>query len=1044
MEGKPTISIPSHIESLGNNYFGETQMLEAKNILARSSINVSFFKGEPESYFICSGIVRDIHCYEVKVVFKKKGKSASVSSTCKCSDWTEKGHCAHSCALFLSFHIMKEGPESNAGIVLDNASFNSSSSLGVSVEKYGTIVDGPHFLIDSSSSAAYSSMSYLLADKRTISFPLPDNFEGKLVLEMTSSKEEGSLPEIIFKHRNSKGEMVEEVSIFENIYLFDWKHGKVYYLARDLKEVVQKIRAGERNINDIVKMVSSLKLWDLLELVVDGVPWNELKVVNPFCKIYIAKSGKRGQLKFHLRFYDENDSPTVLPDILGCFTFTNGILNTFKSKYDTYGFIKSFCEDNVGEECKKFLFSSSSRNEWLKHISLLKTLPSIGTYDSEKKVIVNYESHFVVAILSSMYKSFGKMFFRSSSWENEREVLYSVTSGVLFQGLYGFYESMLPYGVRIYYNKNEVSRWNSQIYFERKKNSIDWFGLELVASDRDLEVVNEVDDENQLVETEKGLVLLTKEQSSMLKFIKKYIKYEKNSVEEEELDGKRINRFSLPFRRTRIFELYELKKLGVDGALTEEEIDLCERLSSMDKMPTYPLPEIFNSVLRPYQKIGYNWLRFLYESKLGACLADDMGLGKTLQTIAFIKSIYPKINKVLIVCPVTILLNWEKEFEKFSDIPVATYHGDKRNYSKEHKIIITSYGIMKKEVDTVFRDEVFDVLVLDEVQHLKNITSLGAVAARKIKTLFRVTLTGTPVENDLAEFYNILDLSIPGVWGDLSFVRTSSNKKSRLLARKTAAPFILRRTKGKVLQELPPKIENNVVLSFSDAEEKTYHDTLLKIKKRIANIEKQYRYGEILKGLLELRQRCLWQSTSKFDRVNYDCINSTKIKFLLETLEQVLEEGHQVIVFSQFTTYLDIIEHQMKNKHWDMVRIDGKQTVKKRQEQVNIFQRGECQIFLISLKAGGVGLNLATASYVFVMDPWWNPSVEQQAIDRAHRIGQKNTLTVYRPIIKGSVEEKVMELQKEKRELFNELLPEDDDRLFSGKLKTQDFESLFL
>ena len=200
-----------------------------------------------------------------------------------------------------------------------------------------------------------------------------------------------------------------------------------------------------------------------------------------------------------------------------------------------------------------------------------------------------------------------------------------------------------------------------------------------------------------------------------------------------------------------------------------------------------------------------------------------------------------------------------------------------------------------------FAKEIFDIVVLDEVQHLKNITSLGAAAARKIKTMFRITLTGTPVENDLAEFYNILDLSIPGIWGDLSFVRTNSNKKSRLLARKAAAPFILRRTKNKVLRELPPKIENNIILSFSPEEEKIYCETLTKIRKRIAGIDKQYRYGEILKGLLELRQRCLWQSTSKYDKINYDCILSTKIKFLIETLEQILDEGHQAIVF--FTVY---------------------------------------------------------------------------------------------------------------------------------------------
>ena len=1045
MEDKPSISIPRYLNVLGEKYFGKSLTLAAKGILSRTAINISFFKGNTDSYFICSGIVRDVNRYEVKVVLKKRGKNEdSVSSTCKCSDWTKEGHCVHVCALFFSFYIMRNKQENASGIILDKSTFNSSSSSGVSVQKYGTIIEGPHSLVGASHNAAYSSMSYILADKRIINFPLLENFEGKIVLEMISSSQEDSPCEVIFKHRDTQGVIIEEISIFENLYLFDWKHGKVYYLTRNVKEIIQKVRSGKCDVNEIVKMASGSDSWRALELFVDGIAWGELRVIKPFCKIYISKGKKKGQIKVSLKFYDGNDEDVVLPDVLGCFTFLNGILNTFKSKYDTYGFIKGFCEDRGGEECKKFLFSSSARNEWLKQLSLVRTLENINIYDSDKKAIISYDRNFVVSLIVSMYKNFGKMFFRFSSKESDNEVVYHVTSGALFQGLYNFYESIMEHGVRIYYNKNEVSRWNSQVYFERKQNSIDWFGLDLVASDTDLEIINDIDDENRLVETKKGLVMLTKEQVGVLKFIKKYVKYEKSSVKEEEVDGKKLSRFTLPFKRTRIFELYELKKLGIDGALTQDEVDLCERLATMEKMPTYPLPDSFDSVLRPYQKIGYNWLRFLYESRLGACLADDMGLGKTLQTIAFIKSVYSKINKVLIVCPVTILLNWEKEFKKFSDIPVATYHGDKRDYSKNHKIIITSYGIMKKEIDTVFADEIFDVLVLDEVQHLKNITSLGAAAARRIKTLFRITLTGTPVENDLAEFYNILDLSIPGIWGDLSFVRSVSNKKSRLLARNTASPFILRRTKNKVLKELPPKIENNVILSFSDSEERTYHSVLSKIKRRIVGIEKQYRYGEILKGLLELRQRCLWQSPSKYEKINYDSIHSTKIKFLIETLEQIIKEGHQAIVFSQFTTYLDIIEHYVKKQSWDFVRIDGKQSVKKRQEQVEIFQRGECQIFLISLKAGGVGLNLATASYVFVMDPWWNPSVEQQAIDRAHRIGQKNTLTVYRPIIKNSVEEKVMELQKEKRDLFNELLPEDDDRLFTGKLKTQDFESLFL
>ena len=414
MEDKPKLSIPDQLENLASSHFGDAHVLAAKEILTRSSVNISFFKGTPDSYFICSGIVRDSKRYEVKVIFRKRDTDRPISSTCKCSDWTENGHCSHVCALFLSFYIMRDDQQDNIGIVLDNSSFSSSISTGVSVSEYGTIVEGPHFLENSSSNSAYSSMSYLLEDKRNISFPMPENFEGRTILEMTSSGEDGECPGVVFKYRNSKDEVIEEVSIFENLYLFDWKNGNVYYLARGIKEIVQKIRSKNYSINSIVEMIIQSEGFDLLEIVVDGVRWEEIKVVKPFCKIHISKGVKKGQLEIDLKFCDENDNAMILPEALGCFTFYNGILNTFKSKYDTYGFIKVFSEDGIGEGCKKFLFSSTSRNEWLKQLSCLKTLPSIDSYDSERKVIVSYESHFIISMISSMYMNFGKMFFRFS------------------------------------------------------------------------------------------------------------------------------------------------------------------------------------------------------------------------------------------------------------------------------------------------------------------------------------------------------------------------------------------------------------------------------------------------------------------------------------------------------------------------------------------------------------------------------------------------------------------------------------------------------
>jgi SNF2 family DNA or RNA helicase len=324
---------------------------------------------------------------------------------------------------------------------------------------------------------------------------------------------------------------------------------------------------------------------------------------------------------------------------------------------------------------------------------------------------------------------------------------------------------------------------------------------------------------------------------------------------------------------------------------------------------------------------------------------------------------------------------------------------------------------------------------MDEVQNLKNSKSLGAAVARKVQTKFRLCLTGTPVENDLLEFTNILDLAVPGIWGhNLGADISQQGSEGRAFARQMARPFLLRRTKEQVLKELPPKTEQSIYLSFSDEEESRYRQKLVSIQEELNSNEKGK--NNILTQLLELRLLCLWQHTNQFV--------STKIKFLMETLEQILEENHSCLIFSQFTTYLDHIGKAMAKKQWNFCRLDGSMLPGKRQNEVNRFQEGECPLFLISLKAGGTGLNLTKASYVFIMDPWWNPVVEQQAIDRTHRIGQLNPVTIYRPIIKNSVEERVLELQKSKRELFNDLLGQGDgkDDVFSGRLTYEDFKYL--
>jgi superfamily II DNA or RNA helicase len=1059
MINNKTWILPEEIKAESILYFGPIQLDKAGRHLKLARVSVSFTKGTPETYFIVSGIIKEDRSHESKVVFKKRlvgTEEGPISTNCDCHQWTQETHCSHTAALFIAYHLhlyheknfipSEDNETKSPPIALD-------SSFAVNPYEYGTIVNAPHLLERAPSNSAYSSLQYLLHNKKIINFPIPEPWQGKLIIKVISPEYSGRTddlyPSLKFVYADQDGKHQHEISLLENLYLFNWQNGEAFHFPTTLKNFIQKVRLQlpQIKIDELIKI--SQEVDDkFVDIIVDDLPLHEI-VENPAkVRIHLSKAKKNGLVDVEILFHDEQENLLPAPQFLSAFTFSDGKLSQFRTKKNAYEFITQLLAsyEHENDDYKRLLHNSGNRNFWngLIDHSLIQQKSFI--YNGHSRTLSSYDNFFIKELFISMAKDFGELFFRFSRYDIEdRRLAYGVSANTLFQGLNTFYNKMLLHSVQIFYNNSQLSQWSSRISFERKVSTTNWFDLELSIDSLDMDVVNNVDLETGIALTKNGLVLLSQDQKNILNFVKKYTTYEsENKYQEQDAETQEIlNKFTLPFNRARIFELFELRKLGIDGALTQEEIELCQKLSSFTEMPTYPVPECLEGVLRPYQLDGYHWLKFLYENKLGACLADDMGLGKTLQTIAFVQSVYDEIETVLIVCPVSILLNWESEFKKFSNLDVHIYHGGDRSYPKDTKILLTSYGVMKREVDETFAEKQFDIFIMDEVQHLKNIRSQGAYAARRIKSNFRICLTGTPVENDLAEFYNILDLSIPGVWGDLSFIRSSSNKKTRLIARKTAAPIILRRTKGQVLTDLPPKIENNVFLSFKEEEQLGYRNCLETIKKRVNGSESKSKYGEILRGILELRQKCLWQNKKTNMDFKSAGIDSTKISFLLENLETIVSEGHQALVFSQFTTYLDHIQGILREKHWKIARIDGSQSVKKRQQQVELFQKGECPVFLISLKAGGVGLNLTAASYVFLMDPWWNPAVESQAIDRAHRIGQQNNLTVYRPIIKGSIEEKVLELQKIKRELFKELLPDDEDsNLFTGKLTMTDFEEL--
>ncbi len=1025
--------------------FTERQLLDAEKVLRTNNVVDPWEKGNSDEYLIISALISGTITAQVRAKIKKSTKLA-VSSKCDCSHWNKEAHCEHIAALLLDYKTRirarteKEITDPNGNPQVRQRRFAELSAAYV--EEYGTIIDGVHRFLGIPPKNTYSAGHYRLSSGNVIQFPLVNKWQGCIHMNLSQHAyghaAVGPWPSYrpSFSYQTKEGNIISEVSFFQYLYLFDWKNGDCYDLDNDLKDFIRKILARNNwpTIGEYLQYSLKLRNRKLINISIDGVPLAEFEKKSVLGRILIEPSQRRSYLNLALEFYDENENLITLPDFYRLFCFENGLLSTFKKKNDAYDFIVKLTDffEEENNYYKHTLRSSSERDYIEDLIEYINTSDNLPYVDTESKIIYEFESFNLKRLLEHFTEYFGTLFFRFATYvpESKKLSFESAKSNILSH-IYQLHRDLKLLGIPVFYNRKIIRTWSAQIRFERKKNFTDWFDLDLTVNKEDLEVIKNAEVDQNVVLTSDGLLLLDEEQQLLMKLMKRYTNFESDETKKMEGD---LTRFSLPLKRSRIFELFELKKLGIDGALTEDEVELCQKLMTLEKVPEYELPESYKPIARNYQVTGYRWLKFLYESKLGACLADDMGLGKTLQTIMFLESIFQDIKKVLIVCPVSIILNWENEFRKFSNLKVDIYYGGDRTFPHDAKIILTSYGIMKKESFDELQKYDFDIIIMDEVQGLKNVRSLGAGAARNLKANFRICLTGTPVENDLAEFYNIMDLCIPGVWGDLSFIKNRDGQKSRLIAKQTVRPFILRRTKSQVLTDLPEKIENTVYLPFNEDEQSLYRKRLEDIRDKIETVNQQKRYGAILKGLLELRQLCLWQKEKNK--------LPTKVEFLLENLSQILEEGHQVIVFSQFTTYLDIIQQYIREKRYKFARIDGKQSFKKRQEQVDVFQSGEAPIFLISLRAGGVGLNLTAASYIFMMDPWWNPAVENQAIDRAHRIGQKNKVTVYRPVIKGSVEEKVLLLQERKRELFHDLLGTENDQYFSGKLTLEDFRAL--
>ncbi len=480
-----------------------------------------------------------------------------------------------------------------------------------------------------------------------------------------------------------------------------------------------------------------------------------------------------------------------------------------------------------------------------------------------------------------------------------------------------------------------------------------------------------------------------------------------------------------------------------------------ERLLNFDGIESTELPSGFKGELRPYQKAGYDWLHFLHQYEFGGCLADDMGLGKTIEALALLQSHRQHGHAEaasLIVLPRSLLVNWEREAETFTpELRTLIHHGPERTEDltvfDDYDLILTTYGIMRNDIEAL-REYKFHYVILDESQAIKNPVTKTAKAARLLRSDHRLVLTGTPVENTTFELWSQFAFLNPGLLGSLEYfkrefgnpIERDEDLDAAQFLRKMVYPFILRRTKEKVAPDLPPRTERVVYMDMEPAQRNFYHKTRDYYRSMLLGIIEEQGMNDarmkVLEGLLRLRQI---SNHPKLVKENFRG-QSGKLNLLMETLENLRDSGHKALVFSQFVQMLKLVRGEMEAADMPYLYLDGR--TRKRQERVDQFQQNDdIPFFLISLKAGGVGLNLTAADYVIHIDPWWNPAVEMQATDRTHRIGQDKPVFVYKLITRDTVEEKILKLQEQKRQLVEQLIT--TEKSFFKNLDANDVDVLF-
>ena len=615
--------------------------------------------------------------------------------------------------------------------------------------------------------------------------------------------------------------------------------------------------------------------------------------------------------------------------------------------------------------------------------------------------------------------------------------------------LFSYVPRMTEAGYEVYGEESlaiaKINRLKPTVSFNIK-SGIDWFDIKTLVNFGNLQV--SMKDIKQALKKNKKYIKLSDGSVGLLSddWVKQY--QHLFFLGEETRDGVRMSKHHLSF----IDQLLEkAEDIEVDNDFKARR----KMLKNFESIKNHKLPSAFNGTLRNYQKAGYNWLHFLHEYNLGGCLADDMGTGKTVQTLVYLQSHRENGGTPapdLIVMPRSLIFNWEREAAKFTpNLKILIHSGQERYNSLEklekYDLILTTYGLLRQDIDHL-KDFRFHHVILDESQTIKNPISKTAKAARKLQCDHRLVLTGTPIENNTVELWSQFAFLNPGLLGTLSYfkeqfanpIEKNQDEETAEILRRMVFPFILRRTKEQVESELPPRTERVYYCDMDPAQKKLYDKKKNYYRGLLLGMIDEGGVNnarmKMLEGLLRLRQICNHPRLVAPDAKE----SSAKFEQLLEILDTLRSEGHKALIFSQFTKMLGLVKESLEERNIPFVYLDGQ--TRDREEQVDKFQKDpDIPFFLISLKAGGVGLNLTAAGYVINIDPWWNPAAEMQAADRAHRIGQDKPVFVYKMIVRDSVEEKILQLQEKKKNLMAQLIKTESS--FFKSLNGDDVKTLF-